>query len=197
MDMQVLFLHGLSWMRWPRCLKKGDDTSNMPKVFISYSWTSEDYKATVLQLAEALVGKSVDVILDRWELLPGHDRFAFMEQSIEKADKVLVLCDKKYTEKANARDGGVGTETEIITPDIYGRSNQEKFIPVIMENFESVPIYLRSRLGIDFRDGHRACGFEEILRAIYNKPANAKPPLGRSPEWVEERTESPKSKRCS
>ena len=73
--------------------------SNPPTVFISYSWTSDEYKAIVLQLAEALVDKSVDVILDRWDLHAGHDRFAFMEQSIEKADKVLVLCDKKYTFK--------------------------------------------------------------------------------------------------
>ena len=160
--------------------------SNPPKVFISYSWTSEDYKATVLQLAEALVEKSVDVILDRWDLLPGHDRFAFMEQSIEKADKVLVLCDKKYSDKANAREGGVGTETAIITPDVYGQSNQEKFIPVVMEDFKFIPSYLKSRLGIDFRDGHRDHGFEEILRAVYNKPANVKPPLGTPPVWLGE-----------
>ena len=159
---------------------------NPPKVFISYSWTSEDYKATVLQLAEALVDKSVDVILDRWDLLPGYDRFAFMEQSVEKADKVLVLCDKKYSEKANAREGGVGTETAIITPDVYGQSNQEKFIPVIMDDFNFMPTYLKSRLGIDFRDGHRELGFEEILRAIYNKPANVKPPLGNPPVWLGE-----------
>ena len=160
--------------------------SNPPKVFISYSWTSEDYKATVLQLAEALVEKSVDVILDRWDLLPGHDRFAFMEQSIEKADKVLVLCDKKYSEKANAREGGVGTETAIITPGVYGQSNQEKFIPVVMEDFKFMPSYLKSRLGIDFRDGYREHGFEEILRAIYNKPANVRPPLGKPPVWIDE-----------
>lgn len=162
---------------------------NPPKVFISYSWTSEDYKATVLKFAEALVDKSVDVILDRWDLLSGHDRFAFMEQSIKKADKVLVLCDKKYTEKANARDGGVGTETAIITPDVYGHSNQEKFIPIIMEDFKCMPTYFKSRLGIDFRDGHRVQGFEEILRAIYNRPANVKPPLGNPPEWVKEKTD--------
>ena len=153
------------------------------KVFISYSWTSEEYKSAVLQLAEALVDKSVDVILDRWDLRPGHDRFAFMEQSIERADKVLVLCDKKYAKKANAREGGVGTETAIITPDVYGNHDQEKFIPVIMEDFNYVPTYLKSRIGIDFRDGHRDQGFEELLRALYNKPLHVKPPLGNPPEW--------------
>lgn len=156
------------------------------KVFISYSWTSEEYKAAVLQLAEELVENSVDVILDRWDLRPGHDRFAFMEQSIEKADKVLVLCDKKYVEKANAREGGVGTETAIITPDVYRNHAQEKFIPVIMEDFNCVPSYMKSRLGIDFREDHRDQGFEDLLRTIYNKPLHVKPPLGKPPEWLNE-----------
>lgn len=160
--------------------------SNQPKVFISYSWTSEKYKAIVLQLAEALVQESVDVILDRWDLHAGHDRFAFMEQSIKMADKVLVLCDKKYTEKANAREGGVGTETEIITPDVYENHAQEKFIPVIMEDFKCVPTYLKSRMGIDFRDGHREQGFDELLHIIYNKPMHVKPPLGKPPSWLNE-----------
>lgn len=160
--------------------------NNPPKVFISYSWTSEEYKAIVLQLAEALVDKSVDVILDRWDLHVGYDRYAFMEHSIDKADKVLILCDKKYTEKANAREGGVGTETAIITPDVYENHEQEKFIPVIMEDFKCVPAYLKSRLGIDFRDGHRDQGFEELLRTIYNQPLHVKPPLGKPPSWLNE-----------
>lgn len=101
-----------------------------------------------------------------------------------KVNKVLVLCDKMYTEKANGRSGGVGTETEIITPDVYGKSLQEKFIPVIMEDFNTVPAYFKSRLGIDFRNGHRKEGFEDILRAIYDQPVYSKPPLGKKPEWL-------------
>lgn len=166
--------------------------SNPPKVFISYSWSNDEYKATVLQLAEALVGQSVDVILDRWDLHAGHDRFAFMEQSIEKADKVLVLCDKKYAEKANAREGGVGTETAIITPDIYGKNEQEKFIPVIMEDFKFVPTYLKSRLGIDLTKTHYEEGFKELLHAIYGKPIHEKPPLGKPPEWINKSRLDPK-----
>ena len=42
-----------------------------PKVFISYSWTSEAYKERVLKLAERLMDNGVDVILDQWDLSPG------------------------------------------------------------------------------------------------------------------------------
>ena len=65
--------------------------SNSLIVFISYSWSSEEYKAKVLELAKDLTDNGVDVILDRWDLSVGQDKFAFMEQSIEKADKVVRL----------------------------------------------------------------------------------------------------------
>ncbi len=46
-----------------------------PKVFISYSWTSEEHKDWVLRMAERLVGDGVDVVLDRWDFKEGHDKF--------------------------------------------------------------------------------------------------------------------------
>ena len=33
--------------------------------------------------------------------------------------KVLIISDKKYADKANGRDGGVGTETQIISAEVY------------------------------------------------------------------------------
>ncbi|MEY2195729.1 SEFIR domain-containing protein [Neobacillus sp. BF23-41] len=98
-----------------------ETVEKVPKVFISYSWSSEEHKKWVLNLAEKLVSESgVDVILDL-----GHDRFQFMEESIKLADKVLVICDKTYCEKANGRLGGVGTETIIITPSVYKDIKQD------------------------------------------------------------------------
>lgn len=158
---------------------------NNPKVFISYSWTNEEYKAKIRQIAEELVEQGVEVILDQWDLRPGHNRFAFMEQSIERADKVLIMCDKRYVEKANSREGGVGTETSIITPEIYGRSDQEKFIPIIMEAWELVPTYMKSNVGIDFRGKNPKAELDEMLRAIYDEPEYKKPPLGKMPKRLE------------
>lgn len=49
---------------------------NPRKVFISYSWVVQ---AHVVELAERLVANGIDVILDVWDLKPGHDKYAFME----------------------------------------------------------------------------------------------------------------------
>ena len=89
-------------------------------------------------MAERLVANGVDVVLDVWDLMPGHDKYAFMEQSVndQTVNKVLIICDKTYTEKADARQGGVGDETVIISPEIYGKVRQEKFIPIAFETDE-------------------------------------------------------------
>src|SRR5260370_34859253 len=103
--------------------------------FVSYSWTSEKHQQWVLELATRLRADGVNVILDVWDLRPGQDKHAFMEKTVldEAIKKVLIICDKGYREKADGRKRGVGTETELISAEVYTRVEQEKFIPVIAE----------------------------------------------------------------
>ena len=77
----------------------------IPKVFISYSWTSSE---RVLELAERLMSCGVEVVLDKWDLKEGQDKYVFMEQCVRDPDidKVLLICDKTYADKANSRSGG-------------------------------------------------------------------------------------------
>src|ERR1700730_2772626 len=107
----------------------------MPKVFISYSWTSNEHQQWVLDLATALRDNGVDAILDKWDLKEGHDANAFMERMVtdETVEEVIIVLDRKYADKANARKGGVGTETQIITPQIYASADQNKFVGVVSE----------------------------------------------------------------
>lgn len=162
----------------------------IPKVFISYSWSSDDI---VVPLAERLVSHGVDVVLDKWELKEGQDKYAFMEQCVNDPDitKVLIVCDKKYAEKANARTGGVGDETVIISSEVYGQMKQEKFIPVIAECDEEgnayVPTYIKSRIYINLSNEEKyEEEYEKLLRNIYDKPLYIKPKMGTRPEWIDE-----------
>lgn len=52
-----------------------------PKVFISYAW-SKDNLEKVLELAKRLMNDGIQVILDKWDLKEGQDKYAFMEQSV-------------------------------------------------------------------------------------------------------------------
>lgn len=161
----------------------------IPKVFISYSWSSDDI---TMPLAERLVSHGVDVVLDKWDLKEGQDKYAFMEQCVNnpEVDKVLIVCDQKYADKANNRKGGVGDETAIISTEIYGKVNQEKFIPIIAECDEEgnpyVPVYIKSRIYVDLSNAEQyEAEYEKLLRNIYEKPLFKKPKLGSKPEWLE------------
>lgn len=161
--------------------------------FISYSWTSEEHRQWVLELANRLRSHGIDVLLDQWHLRPGQDKYAFMERMVTDSavKKVIVICDRRYQEKADDRDGGVGDETLLITPDVYRSVSQEKFIPVVVERDENgqayMPAYLRSRVYIDMSVPTQ---FDEkyqvLLRTLYGKPEATPPPLGTPPAYIKE-----------
>ena len=165
--------------------------SEIKKIFISYSWTTPTHEKWVLDLAERLVSDGVDVILDKWHLKPGEDKYSFMERMVtdEEINKVLIICDSKYKEKADGRNVGVGTETQIITPELYTKVNQRKYIPIISEygkEFDSyIPTYANSLIGIDLASAADfEKNYEELLRDIYDKPRYVKPMLGKMPSFL-------------
>ena len=162
----------------------------IPKVFISYSWSSD---TMALDLAKRLMEHVVEVVIDKWDLKEGQDKYAFMERCVNDQDitKVLIICDKQYSEKANARTGGVGDETAIISGEIYGNVQQEKFIPIIAEKDQEgkpyVPIYIKSRIYIDLAEDEKyEIEYEKLIRNIYEKPLYRKPKLGKKPDWLDE-----------
>lgn len=69
-----------------------------PKVFISYSWAQN--KERVLDLADRLLSDGVEVVIDEYDFKEGNDKFAFMERCVvdPAIEKVLVICDRSYTE---------------------------------------------------------------------------------------------------
>ena len=163
-----------------------------PKVFISYSWHPEESKIRVQQLARRLMSDGVDVILDVWSLKDGQDKYVFMEKMVTDSDidKVLIICNKDYAEKADCRKGGVGTESTIMSDEIYSKAEQTKFLPVVFEKGNDGMIYkphfLKSRIHIDMSsDDCYEMGYEQLLRDIFDKPLIKKPALGTMPAFLE------------
>ncbi|MDR9855631.1 SEFIR domain-containing protein [Paenibacillus sp. VCA1] len=165
------------------------DEEKVPVVFVSYCWTNETHKEWVLNLANRLMNKSgVEVILDRWHGVVGHDRFKFMEDSIKQADKVLVICDEMYCRKANNRAGGVGTETLIITPEVYQNTKQEKFIPIAINKDSNgnflLPTYISSRFALGMTDPNNfERDYSELERLIWEEPQLRPPVRGPKPDF--------------
>jgi len=164
-----------------------------PKLFISYSWSSAEHEQWVHDLATELVNAGIDVIFDKWNLKEGHDAYAFMEKMVTDPDikKVAVICDNLYAEKADGRSGGVGTETQIISPEIYEKEKQDKFVAIVAERDENgnayLPTYYKSRIYIDLSDSDLyATNFEQLLRWVYDKPFYTRPKIGKIPSFLSE-----------
>ncbi|MBE2264829.1 MAG: TIR domain-containing protein [Flavobacteriales bacterium] len=162
-----------------------------PKLFVSYSWTSRDHEAWVLELATQLRESGVDVILDKWDLKEGHDAHAFMEKMVTDPEirKVLLICNQAYVTKADARAGGVGTEAQIISGEIYNASDQEKFVAVVKERREDgqacLPTYYKSRIYIDLSDQSAYSeNFDRLLRWVHDRPLYKKPSIGVLPSFL-------------
>jgi len=168
-----------------------------PKAFISYSWSNETHEKRVMQLAEDLRASGVESILDKWHLKDGHDATAFMEKMVhdDEIKKVIIVSDEEYTRKANDRQGGVGTETQIITPEIYSKSEQSKFVLLAFERDKNgeafVPTYYKSRIYIDMSDPNsEAQSFERLLRWIFDQPLDRPPPVGNTPTYITDKESS-------
>lgn len=165
--------------------------NKVPHVFISYSWTTENFQQKVKEFATQLVHDGVDVKLDIWDLKDGQDKYVFMEQCVTdpEIDRVLIICDRGYALKADKRQGGVGDETAIISAEIYNNAKQEKFIPVVVEKDKNgnpyMPAYLKSRMYQDLTGEKYSKGYEALLRNIYEEPLERKPELGSRPAWLD------------
>lgn len=172
-----------------------------PKVFISYAWTSEAYVNKVATFAAELQQIGIEVLFDKFEMKPGNELNKFMERSVNDSTvtNVLLLLNKTYAEKANNREGGVGKETQIISEEIYNKTTQTKFIPVIFEKGENgevyKPTYLGSTYFVDLADSSKYDSeFRLLVKSIYGETVYRKPELGNPPEWVTEEITFPVKK---
>lgn len=155
-----------------------------PKVFVSYSHDDDEHKAWVLNLAERLVQKGIEIVLDQWDMQLGSNLPTFMEQGMTVADRVLVICTDNYNRKSNEGRGGVGYEKNILTGELLQDQSTSKFIPCIrgVSTDSKTPTCLSGRLYIDFSyDETFEDQLEELLRELHNVPANPRPPIGKNP----------------
>lgn len=155
-------------------------TLEKKNVFVSYCHkdVAEEW---IEELATVLGNYGINCIVDIYDLQLGQDINYFMEQ-IKRVDKVLILLGKEYKERANNRKSGVGTETQIISNDVYNDVGQTKFIPIVINKDEKgeayLPYYLEKRLYADLTN---SSSFEEqineIVRQIHGYPKREKPPV--------------------
>ncbi|MFK7796053.1 MAG: toll/interleukin-1 receptor domain-containing protein [Aureispira sp.] len=155
-----------------------------PKVFLSYSTEYPKHQAWVIDLCNQLIENGIDATLDVYDLQPGQDMYVFMERiAHNEFDKIVIISNSSYARRANARKGGVGVETQLLTSQIYTNIKQQRIIPIYTERDSNhhpiLPFFLESRYALDFsEETNYEEQYKRLYLAILGKPEYSKPPLG-------------------
>lgn len=159
-----------------------------PRVFISYTGIDSENRRWVKEFACRLCKCGVNARLDMFHLKPGQDLPQWMTNELIMADKVLLICDKYYAEKADNRKGGIGWETMIIQGDMLSRQEQDKYIAILRDpNIDqSLPIYVKSRYALNWSTEEVTDkDFDELLLYLFD--CDIEPQIGEIPDFVKEK----------
>lgn len=167
-----------------------DDVPKSPRVFISYTGNNPANAEWARTLARALLRNGVKARIDAFHLKPGSDLPQWMTNEVIMADKVLLICDKHYMEKADFRQGGVGWETMVIQGDMLTQGdNKNKYIAITREAAidEALPIYMKSKYALnwgnsqDIDEDH----LKKLVLLLFD--CDEEPDLGPVPPYVLDR----------
>lgn len=159
-----------------------------PRVFISYASADINNRNWVKDFACRLRKCGVNARLDMFHLKLGQDLPQWMTNELLMADKVLLICDKYYAEKADNRKGGVGWETMVIQGDMLSRQEQNKYVAILRDADidQSLPIYVKSRYALNWADDEQVDKeFDELLLYLFD--CDIEPPIGEIPSFIKEK----------
>lgn len=160
---------------------------DVPVVFISYSWDSEEHQEWVQRLSADLREKfRVYTLLDKYNR-GGKELTDFMRKGLKTAQRVLIIGTPKYKEKIGRTSGGAKFEDQVITIELYNEMDTHKFIPVLREGSfaESFSELMETRVGYDMRnDVQYDQKLQELAADIWGCPMNLAPALGPKPNFT-------------
>ena len=162
----------------------------MKKVFISYTWESEEHRLWVKELAGLLESDGLTVTIDQWDLNPGDELALYMEKAIRDSDYVLIICTTTYKVKANNRVGGSGYEAKLIASELSLNQHIKKFIPVCRAGkWEDVaPYFIKGNLYVNldgsFDSESFVMNYADLLTTIYGVDRRRSIPKGNPREKI-------------
>jgi len=106
-----------------------------------------------------------------------------MANELELAERVIIVSDSRYRERADKRSGGVGWETMLIQGDMSEQPpDSRKYVIIVREdNFkEGVPKYLKTKFSIHRPTSENEDRLrEELLKELFD--LELAPPIGAPP----------------
>lgn len=154
-----------------------------PIVFISYSQDSVAFADQVLALSNKLRSEGIDAILDQYEEAPSEGWPRWMENSINRADYVIVIASEGYYNKIyghveQGKGRGVKWEGNLIYQKLYMSDTvNTKFIPIVFDekDLEYIPTPLQ---GSTYYNVSNTVEFDKLYWRLRGVATKEKPPLG-------------------
>lgn len=167
-------------------LERTDSTlvpaSSPPRVFISYSHDTPEHARRVFDLANDLRAEGVDAWIDQYEIAPAQGWPRWMQEQIEQADFILLVCTPVYRRRFEGKESpgqgkGVTWEGLLAQQVLYeAQTRNERLIPVLFDEEDeeaALPMILRPYMRYQFpRD------YEGLYRRLTGQPAVIAPPVG-------------------
>lgn len=146
-----------------------------PTCFISYAWGTPEHQRWVMQLAKDLRNAEIDVLLDRWNVVPGSNLDRYIEQIMD-TNFVVVVGTPSLLQKYNstASDPVLKAELEMVNMRLrqtnkYGHT----ILPVLLDGDvnTSFPPQAQKLIYVDFKqtDQYFVQLFDMIWR-LFNLP---------------------------
>lgn len=163
-----------------------------PRVFISHTALSPTRNDWLEELYKFLRRNGVNARLDSRSLRPGMDLVQWMCNELEQAHRVLLICDDRYSDRADGRHGGVGWETMLIQGDLYAAMYGEnsgseysgsKYVPIVLteDPEQGRPTYLKTKLVLHWPAGADEESLRQrLLDELYG--VDTEEPLGPVPD---------------
>ncbi|MFT3701211.1 MAG: TIR domain-containing protein [Agriterribacter sp.] len=145
---------------------------NSPKVFVTYAWQEIEHNDKVISFVDFLRQKGFNASMDRKssQEKSSINFNRMMVEGIHNSEKVIVILSKQYKLKAEAFEGGVGMEYEMILEEM--KINQNKFILVSFgaEKFEVItPLGFKGREILDLKKDQDDNGFNSLFAKLKQK----------------------------
>lgn len=123
-------------------------------VFVTYAWGGEEFNDMIISFVDFLRQKGYYASMDRKntqdETSTNFNRM--MVEGIQNSDKVIIILTEIYKKKADAFEGGVGMEYQLILEDIKSQKNKYIFVSFGDVKFENIiPAGIKGREILDLK----------------------------------------------
>lgn len=143
------------------------------KIFVTYAWSDEEFNKKIISFVDFLRKKGFDATLDRKKSQESVSiNFnKMMIDGIANSDKVIVVLNKKYKERAEKFVGGVDTEFQIIFEDKKANPNKYIFVSFGDENLKDIsPLAISGTEIINLKKDQDENKFNVLFSKIKEEP---------------------------